>query len=57
MDKSKITPEMLTKILREHSEMLSVLKLADKSLSEIEWKEWFEKKDIVLSKVQKIETH
>ncbi|MCZ8238673.1 MAG: hypothetical protein O9346_16310 [Leptospiraceae bacterium] len=56
MDKSKITPELLTKILREHSEMLSVLKLANGNMSSIEWKEWIDKKTEIISKIQKIES-
>lgn len=57
MDKSKITPELLTKILREHSEMLSVLKLANGNMSPVEWKEWVDKKNEIISKIQKIETN
>ena len=56
MDKSKITPELLTKILREHSEMLSVLKLANGNMSSIEWKEWIDKKTEIISKIQKIKS-
>lgn len=55
MDKSKITPELLAKILREHSDMLSLLNYAPMDGSGDEYKSWLEKRDSLVSKIKKID--
>lgn len=55
MDKSKISPEILAKILREHAEMLSHLSHAPETMSTEEWKTWSAKKKEILSKIKKID--
>lgn len=57
MDKNKITPELQAKILREHAEMLSLLKYAPKDNSSGDYMEWLGKRDELVSKIQKIEAN
>ncbi|MCC5814511.1 MAG: hypothetical protein JJT78_07130 [Leptospira sp.] len=55
MEKNKISPELQAKILREHAEMLTLLKYAPQDSSSEDYKEWLGKRDNIISKIQKIE--
>ncbi len=54
MEKSKLTPEGITKLLREHAELLSLIQYAPEPGSASEdYEKWWEKRKSLLEKIQK----